>query len=102
VLFIPTNSGHTGLTSVSHWSDQCRPLLGFARVNVWVSSLLSLVTAVSSLGLFGARYACLVFLGFLAWIGLTDVFHRPDRCLQVSSAGAVCTVVLTGLTGVGQ
>jgi hypothetical protein len=31
-------------------SDRCRPLLSFARVNVWVSSLLSRVAAVSSLG----------------------------------------------------
>jgi hypothetical protein len=55
VLFIPTSSGHTGLTGASHRSDWCRPLLGFARVNVWVSSLLSRVAAVSSLGHFGAR-----------------------------------------------
>jgi hypothetical protein len=55
VLFIPTSSGHTGLTSASYWSDRCRTLLGFARVNVWESSLLSRVAAVSSLGRFGAR-----------------------------------------------
>jgi hypothetical protein len=42
------------------------PLLGFARVNVWVSSLLSRVAAVSRLGLFGAWEASLVFWGFLA------------------------------------
>jgi hypothetical protein len=46
VLFIPTSLGHTSLTG---------PLFGFARVNVWVSSLLSRVAAVLSLGRFGAR-----------------------------------------------
>jgi hypothetical protein len=55
VLFIPTSSGHIGLTGASHRSDQCRPLLGFARVNVCVSSLLSCVAAVLSLSQFGAR-----------------------------------------------
>jgi hypothetical protein len=50
VMFIPTSSGHTGLTGASHRSDRCGPLLGFARVNIWVSSLLSRVAAVSSLG----------------------------------------------------
>jgi hypothetical protein len=39
----------------SHRSDWCRLLLSFTRVNVWVSSLLSCVVAVSSLGQFGAR-----------------------------------------------
>jgi hypothetical protein len=38
----------TGLTSAD-------PSWVFARVNVWVSSLLSPVAAVSSLGQFGAR-----------------------------------------------
>jgi hypothetical protein len=37
----------------SHRYDRCRPLLGFARVNVWVSSLLSHVAAILSLGRFG-------------------------------------------------
>jgi hypothetical protein len=55
VLFIPTSSGHTGLTGASHRSDWCELLLCFARVNIWVSSLLSCVAAVSSLGQFGAR-----------------------------------------------
>jgi hypothetical protein len=45
VLFIPMSSGHTGLTSASHRSDRCRPLVGFSRVNGWVSSLLSGVAA---------------------------------------------------------
>jgi hypothetical protein len=39
----------------SHWSDRCRLLLSFSRVNVWVSSLLSCVATVLSLGQFGAR-----------------------------------------------
>jgi hypothetical protein len=55
VLFIPTTSGHTGLTGASHRSDRCELMLSFARVNIWVSSLLSLVAAVSSLGQFGTR-----------------------------------------------
>jgi hypothetical protein len=55
VVFIPTSSGHTGLTAASHRSDRCRPLLRFARVSVWVSSLLSSVAAVSSLGRFKDR-----------------------------------------------
>jgi hypothetical protein len=38
----------------SHRSDRCKLLLSFARVNVLVSSLLSRVAAVSSLGQFGA------------------------------------------------
>jgi hypothetical protein len=64
-----------------------------------VCTLLSCVAAVSSLGQFGARYACLVFWGFLAETSLTGVLHRPDRC------GAILwshSVLLTGLTGVGQ
>jgi hypothetical protein len=55
VLFIPTSSGHTDLTGASHRSNRCRLLLSFARVNVWVSSLLSHVAAVSILGQFGPR-----------------------------------------------
>jgi hypothetical protein len=55
VLFILTSSGHTGLTGASHQSDRCKLLLGFSQVNVWVSSLLSRVATVLSLGLFGAR-----------------------------------------------
>jgi hypothetical protein len=54
VLFIP-RAQVTGLTGASHRSDRCRVLLSFARVNVWVSLLLSRVDAVSSLGQFGAR-----------------------------------------------
>jgi hypothetical protein len=46
----PESSGHTGLTGASHRSDRCRLLLSFSRVNVWVSSLLSLVATISSLG----------------------------------------------------
>jgi hypothetical protein len=41
---------------------------------------LSCVAAVSSLGRFGARLACLVFWGFLAETGQTGVLHRSDRC----------------------
>jgi hypothetical protein len=51
----PESSGHTGLTGASHQSDRCRLLLSLSRVNVWVSSLLSCVAVVSSLGQFGSR-----------------------------------------------
>jgi hypothetical protein len=102
VQFIPTSSGHTSLTGASHWSDWCRPLLGFPRVNVCVSSLLSRVAAVSSLGRFGAPWACLVFWGFLAWTGLTGVLHRPDRHKGYSVKVTRFPVVLTGLTDVRQ
>jgi hypothetical protein len=80
VLFIPSCPGYTGLTGASHRSDRCNPCWVFARVNVWVCSLLSRVAVVSSLGWFGARLACLVLWGFLAVTGLTVVSHRPDWC----------------------
>jgi hypothetical protein len=64
VLFIPraqaTQVGPVSLTSLTG----ADPSWVFARVNVWVSSLLSRVAVVSSLGQFGARKACLVDLGF--------------------------------------
>jgi hypothetical protein len=50
----PESSGHTGLTGATHRFDQWRILLSFARVNVWVSSLLFRVAAILSLGPFGA------------------------------------------------
>jgi hypothetical protein len=80
VLFIPRSPGHTGLTGASHRSDRCNPCWVFARVNVWVCSLLSCVAAVSSLGQFEGRLACLVFWGFLAVTYLTSMLHRSDRC----------------------
>jgi hypothetical protein len=80
VLFIPSYPGYTGLTGALDQSDRCNPCWVFARVNVWECSLLSCVGVVSSLGLFGGRYACLVIWGFLAVTGLTGVLHRPDRC----------------------
>jgi hypothetical protein len=55
VLFIPRSPGHTSLTGASHRSDRWNPCWVFARVNVWVCSLLSCVAAVSSLGQFGGR-----------------------------------------------
>jgi hypothetical protein len=55
VLFIPRSPGHTGLTVASHRSDCCNPCWVFARVNVWMCSLLSCVAAVLSLGQFGGR-----------------------------------------------
>jgi hypothetical protein len=80
VLFIPSCPGYTGLTGTSHRSDRCNPCWVFAQVIVWVCSLLSCVAAVSSLGWFRARLACLVFWGFLAVTGLTGVLPWPDRC----------------------
>jgi hypothetical protein len=80
VLFIPRSPGHTGLTGVPHRSDRCNPCWVFSWVIVCVSSLLSCVAAVSSLGRFGAWLACLVFWGFLAETGLTSVLHRSYRC----------------------
>jgi hypothetical protein len=80
VLFIPSCPGYTGLTDALNRSDWCNSCWVFARVNVWVCLLLSCVAAVSSLGRFGARLACLVFWGFLAETGLTGVLHRSDRC----------------------
>jgi hypothetical protein len=55
VLFILRSPGHTGLTGASHRSDQCNPRWVFARVNIWVCSLLFRVAAISSLVQFGAR-----------------------------------------------
>jgi hypothetical protein len=80
VLFIPSCPGYTSLTSALDRSDRCNPWWVFARLNVWVSLLLSYVGAVSSLGEFGGHLACLVIGVFLAVIGLTGVSHRPDRC----------------------
>jgi hypothetical protein len=54
-------------------SDRCNPRWDFARVNVWVCSLLSCVAVVSSLGQFGGRLSCLVLWGLSAC-------DRSDRC----------------------
>jgi hypothetical protein len=83
--------------------------LFFARVNVWVCSLLSCVAAVSSLGQFGGRLACLVLWGLSGC-------DRSDRCAsavwpvwshlvnvaQFHQQGPVWPVVLTGLKGVSM
>jgi hypothetical protein len=63
VLFIPSCPGYTGLTGALDRSDRCNPWWVFARVNIWVCSLLSCVAAVSSLGQFGGRLAYLVIWG---------------------------------------
>jgi hypothetical protein len=63
VLFIPSCPGYTGLTGALDRSDRCNSRWVFARVNVWVCSLLSCVAAVSSLGQFGGRLACLLLSG---------------------------------------
>jgi hypothetical protein len=55
VLFIPSCPGYTGLTAALDRSDRCNPWWVFARVNVWVSLLVSCVEAVSSLGQFGGQ-----------------------------------------------
>jgi hypothetical protein len=74
VLFIPSCPGYTGLTGALDRSDRCNPRWVFARMNVWVCSLLSCVAAVSSLGQFGGRLAFLVIWGLsgLDW---------SDRCV---------------------
>jgi hypothetical protein len=75
VLFIPSCPGYTGLTGALDRSDRCSPQWIFARVNVWVCLLLSCVGAVSSLGQFGGRLACLV-----PW-GLSGR-DRSNRCVS--------------------
>jgi hypothetical protein len=109
VLFIPSCPGYTGLTGAFDRSDRCNLRWVFARVNVWVCSLLSCVPAVSSLGQFGGRLARLVLWGLSGC-------DRSDRCVspvgpvwshlvkvaQFHQQGPVWPVVLTGLTGVGQ
>jgi hypothetical protein len=49
VLFILRSLGHTGMTGASHRSDRCNPFWVFARVIVWVCSLLSCVATISRL-----------------------------------------------------
>jgi hypothetical protein len=80
VLFIPSCQGYTGLTGALDRSDRCNPRWDFARVNVLVCLLLSCGAAVSSLGQFGGRLACLVPWGFQAVIDLTGVSHRSNWC----------------------
>jgi hypothetical protein len=75
VLFIPSCPGYTGLTGALDRSDRCNPRWVFAQVNVWVCLLLSCVAAISSLGQFGGRLACLVF-----W-GPSDC-DRYDQCVS--------------------
>jgi hypothetical protein len=52
---ISSSASLIDLTGVAHWSDWCKGSVGFPQVNIWVSSLLSCVATVSSLGQFGAR-----------------------------------------------
>jgi hypothetical protein len=75
VLFVPSCPGYTGLTGALDRSDRWDPWWVFARVNVWVSLLLSCVGAVSSLGQFRGRLACLV----IWWLSGLD---RSDRCVS--------------------
>jgi hypothetical protein len=109
VLFTPSCPGYPGLTGVLDRSDRCNPWWVFARVNVWVNLLLSCVGAVSSLGQFGGRLACLAIWGLSG-------LDRSDRCVapawpvwshlvevaEFHQQGPVRPVVLTGLIGVGQ
>jgi hypothetical protein len=76
VLFIPSCPGYTGLTGALDRSDQCNPRWVFARVNVWVCSLLSCVAAVSGLGQFGGR------LAFLLLWGLSGC-DRSNQCVSL-------------------
>jgi hypothetical protein len=62
VLFIPEQPSLTGATNRS---DRCKALWVLSQVNILVSSLLSCVAVVSSLGRFGARKVGLSFWGFL-------------------------------------
>jgi hypothetical protein len=75
VLFMPSYPGYTGLTGAPDRSDRCEPLWDFARVDILVCSLLSRGAAVSSLGQFGGRLACLVYWGLSGC-------HRSDRCVS--------------------
>jgi hypothetical protein len=74
VLFIPSCPGYTGLTGALDRSDRYNPWWVFARVNVWVSLLLSRVGVVWSLGQFGGRLASLVIWGLSG-------LDRSDRCV---------------------
>jgi hypothetical protein len=74
VLFISSCPGYTGLTSALDRSDRCKPWWDFAWVNVSVCLLLSCVGAVSSLGRFGGRLACLAIWGLLG-------LDRSDWCV---------------------
>jgi hypothetical protein len=98
VLFIPSCPGYTGLTGALDRSDRCNPWWVFARVNVWVSFLLSCVGAVSSLGQFGGRLACLVIWGFLAVTGV-KVCRTGLTGEEPLSGGRQVSLAGTGLTG---
>jgi hypothetical protein len=74
VLFILSCPGYTGLTGALDRSDRCNPRWVFARVNVWVCSLLFCVAAVSSLGQFDGQLACLVLWGLSGC--------RSNRCVS--------------------
>jgi hypothetical protein len=74
VLFILSYPGYTGLSGALDRSDRCSPWWVFARVNIWVSLLLSCVGAVLILGEFGGRLACLVIWGLLG-------LDRSDLCV---------------------
>jgi hypothetical protein len=78
VLFIPRSPGHTGLNGASHRSDRCQPLLGFARVKVWVSSV------------------SFMLLLFRVWVSLE--LGRPVWCFGAFWLGLVSPVCCIGLT----
>jgi hypothetical protein len=75
VLFIPSCPGYTGMTGAIDRFDRCEPWWVLARVNVWVCSLLSCLGAVSSLGQFVGRLACLVLWGISGC-------DRSNRCVS--------------------
>jgi hypothetical protein len=90
VLFIPSCPGYTGLTGALDRSDRCNPRWFFARVNVWVCSLLSCVAVVSSLGLLEVGWPIWCLGGFRAVTGLTGVEPLSESCL-VSPVGTDLT-----------
>jgi hypothetical protein len=106
LLFIPSTQVLTCLTGAD-------PLLGFARVNVLVSSLVFWFAAVSSLGVLELGRLVSWIWDFQTRTGLTGELHRPDRCrgfsvevIKSCRGDPVCLwwvsgdPALTGMTGV--
>jgi hypothetical protein len=80
VLFIPSCPCYTGLTGALDRSDRCNPRWVFARVNVWVCSLLSCVAAFRVWVSLEVGWPVWCFGGLQAVTGLTGASHRSDQC----------------------